>query len=437
VGPIAILTGLRRVILVRNFSRRHARTERSLALVVVGTFLVVGTLWIFLTDLLVYSLFTDPTTIGRLETAKGWAFIFVSSVFLYGVIARATARLSRTQATLRSVVEGMPDGVLILGADRRIVDANPAAVRMLCASSRAELVGMDATDFARRFQAAGPDGRLFPPEEFIWQRALNQGGPLSYKAVLHPPGCPELIISATAAPVRSGGDSSVLVVNVMRDVTETEHLDLARDEFFASAAHALKTPVAIIKAHAQILSASVGPRFARSTAAVERQCGRIDRLVQNLLVLSRIRSGTLRLFPSDVDLGPVVTDVVEEMSHASADHAVSAELADDPHVLGDRERLAMVLRNVIESASRTAAPGAPLTVLLLEHDHTAEIGVRYPRPPSPAREPYAEYDDVGVGRHVAKTIVEAHGGDLWEDTGDPAMTTVWIRLPATEEQHAG
>jgi signal transduction histidine kinase len=106
--------------------------------------------------------------------------------------------------------------------------------------------------------------------------------------VLHPPDAPELVVS------------------VLHDITDSEHIESLRDQFFAAAAHSLKTPVAIIKANAQLLSRGAGPHPGKSMAASDRQCGRIDRLIQNLLVLSRARSRTLQLAPLEVALAPVV-----------------------------------------------------------------------------------------------------------------------------------
>jgi hypothetical protein len=102
------------------------------------------------------------------------------------------------------------------------------------------------------------------------------------------------------------GEPPTWVVSVMHDITDTEHLERLRDQFFAAAAHSLKTPVAVIKADAQLLLPLQAPDCRPRTESIVRQCDRIDRLVQNLLVLSRARSRSLELYPSALELRPLI-----------------------------------------------------------------------------------------------------------------------------------
>ena len=150
----------------------------------------------------------------------------------------------------------------------------------------------------------------------------------------------EIVISATAAAVREMVDEPAeLVVTVWHDITDSEHLENLRNQFFAAAAHSLKTPVAIIKANAQVLSRGAAPQFRRSTAAIERQSDRIDRLVQNLLVLARARSQTLKLYPNKLELEPLVKQVVRELAEDSLQRDVHTKVVNSPRIYADQERL--------------------------------------------------------------------------------------------------
>src|SRR5262249_6438803 len=138
-------------------------------------------------------------------------------------------------------------------------------------------------------------------------------GPLQYKAILQPAAGGKIVMSVTAAGVRMQvGAPATWVVSVMHDVTDSEHLERLRDQFFASAAHALKTPVAIVKADVQALPSASAPRQAKLIASLNRQCDRIDRLVQNLLVLSRARSHSLELHFDQIELAPLVERIAGE-----------------------------------------------------------------------------------------------------------------------------
>jgi signal transduction histidine kinase len=416
-------------------AERTRRSEHRLALTVAAAFVGAGVCWVLLTDALLYRLRLDPILVARIETAKGWAFVALAGALVYAVTVRSASWLTRAQAVTSAVVESIADGVLLLGRDRTIVHANPAALRMLGCDRLDDLVGMGAVEFTRRFRLTYPDGSVVPPERLVSQRVFEEGGPLAYKTVMHPPGLPELVISAIAAAVRDeAGEPAELVVSVMHDITHSEHLERLRDQFFAGAAHSLKTPVAVIKANAQLLGRSATPALRRSTAAIDRQCGRIDRLVQNLLVLARHRSRTLQLHPAEVELGPVVEQAVREMATASVEHEVRSEIASSPRIYADQESLVMAFRNLIDEALRTSIAGAPVTVLVRSGGAAdAEIGVRYrPLPPEERTvQEYGESDDLGVSRCVSQMIVQAHGGALREEPAGPE-TTAWVRLPASQ-----
>ena len=120
---------------------------------------------------------------------------------------------------------------------------------------------------------------MCPPGRYISQRAFDEGGPLHYKVTIQPPAGRAGAISVTAAGVRlEVGAPATWVVSVMHDITDTEHLERLRDQFFAAAAHSLKTPVAVIKADAQLLAAGGGAAVAvasprRSTASATASIG--------------------------------------------------------------------------------------------------------------------------------------------------------------------
>ena len=411
-------------------------TERRVAAIVVLVFVIAGCAWVLLSDLLLYSIVHDRAVVARLETAKGFLFVALAALLIYVVTRRMTARLARATRTISAVLESIGDGVLILGPDRTIAYANPASRRMLRTDALDDLHGVGAQEFSRRFHVSYPDGRLVPPDQFVSQRVFDEAGPIRYTAVLRPPGGGEVIVSCTAAGVRSGIESSAeTVVSVMHDITAVEHFNRLRDELFSTVAHALKTPIAAIKSASQVASGATAEQARRSTAIIERQCARIDRLVDNLLVLSRIRSGTLQLHAAEVDLSSMVTDIAEEIERFSRGHAIAVHLTARPRVRADPERLAIVLRNTIDGACRSSRADGPITVWLrtMTNDN-AEIAISYQPHPSNADEDVEEptFDDTTVRRYVTTMIVEAHLGTITEQSAD-GDTTLRIRIPAIPE----
>ena len=414
---------------LRGLNQR-AHPAQRIALIVTAVFVVVGLSWVFLTDFVLYRLTVDPALVARLETAKGWIFVLGAGLLLYLVTLRTASQLARVWRLTASVVDSIADGILLLRQDRTIGHANPAVLTMLRCSLE-DLLGMGAAEFSRRFRVSYPNGALVPPDQLMSQRVFEEGGPLSYKAMLHPVGGGELVFAATAAAVRMKVDEQPFwVVSVLHDVTEIEQLDRLRDRFFAAAAHSLKTPVAIIKANAEALIPGAPPEQKSMAASLQRQCDRIDRLVQNLLTLARIRSQTLELHPMEMEIGPLVEQIAREPTW-SYRHLVLVDVNGSLPIQGDEERLALVIRNFMNEACRLSPANSPVTLQAgMEGDRVA-IGIRYRPLPwrVEAKSMYDEYDDIGIARSVATTLLEAHGATLSEDaTGSEVV--VWIHLPS-------
>jgi signal transduction histidine kinase len=414
---------------VERFASWKPGASGRVAAKVAGLFLAFGISWVIFSDILLYQLTRDAVLIARVETAKGWIFVFGSAVLLYFVVHQAINYKFRAYATKQAVLESIADGVLILGSDRRIAYANPAAVRYL-RTPASELVGMGTPEFARHFRVSYPDGRIVAPDDYASQRAFVERKPIVYHAILFPPGAPQLDVVVTAAGVHDQCEVEAnLVVSVFHDVSMEARFERLRDRFFAAAAHALKTPLAIIKGNAELLAATGDGQAPRATAAIDRQCNRIAHLIDNLLIVARARSGTLSLHTQEVALAPLVEHAVAEASRFSPRHPIAADLVESPLVYADPERLTTALRGLIECATRSAEAGTGITVRLKKWNSNAEIDVRYEAAlPGEALEAYPEYDDMGASRFAANAILEAHGGTIGKST-EGSSVTEWIRLP--------
>jgi signal transduction histidine kinase len=414
------------------FTKKTSKfSAREIGSTVAAAFAVAGLLWVLVSDITLYALASDPVLIARIETAKGWAFVAIGALLVYYITVRAASALARDRATITAVIESIADGVLLLGRDRRVKRANPAAAKMLHCD---DLVGMGVEEFSRRFRVSYPNGALLPADKFISQRVFDEAGPLSHKIVAYPEPGRELVISAKAAAVRMGLDEPPeLVVSVMHDITDAAKFDRLRDDFFAAAAHSLKTPVAVIKTNAEIVSIGDAAMGSESAAAIKRQCERIDLLLENLLVLARVGSNTLQLYPRDVDLRTLVERVVQQEVAARGSRDMKCDLAGSPRVHADSERLALALRNLVDSAYRLSTPKSPIQVLMTQQGYDVQVGIRHTS--IAAGQPDAvlsmAYDGLGVSRLVATTIIESHGGTL-RDEAAGAETTAWVRLPVLE-----
>jgi signal transduction histidine kinase len=416
------------------------RRCRSLSVLVAGLYLAAGVVWILFTDVILYRLVDDPVLIARFETAKGWTFVGLTAALLYVIVKWTIRGLAYSEAITRAIIDSIADGVLIIGPERAIVGANPAAARMLGAESAEALIGLGPEEFARRFRVTTDAGTVVAPDRYVSQRALSGEVPPAYKAHLFPPGRDELVIVSSAAPVRaSPGGPVESAVSVMHDVTALDGLDRLREQFFAAAAHAFKTPVAIIKAHV-FMAARRSAAPDHSLEVLDRQCDRLARIVENLILSGHLRSGTLRLDSELVDWGSAVDTVTAEMAHASADHRLTGVPVARPVVWADRDRLIQAMRCAIELAYRRARAGADVRIGLTTHDGRARFQVAYEELPlehALEHRDGAGYTGLELEGYVMESLVHAMGGTTCSQRTDAGDRTDVIELPVRKrDAHA-
>lgn len=415
---------------------RAGESPRRIALEIAAVFALFGFVWMVITNIALHTLGHDRALAASLDSTLDWAFVLLAAATIYVVSHRAASKLARARSVLSAVLESIGDGLLVYGRNRRIVHANPAAVDMLGARDEEELCGMSVQQFAQRYRVAYPTGGLVSPDAFTSQRAFDEEGAFHYKAVLHPSPERDLVFLSTAAGVRTHpGQRPDLVVSVMHDITDSDHLERLRDRFFMAAAHALKTPIAIIKANIQLTERTTPVPDRPSLLAIERQCDRIDRLVQNLQIVSRARSRSLELYLHDMDMAPLVLETARELERLRWARAVRVDVTAALHVYGDRERLATVVRNLCHEALQSSIPKSTLTLRMHRQGSKLELAVGYEPLPVPERT-FAgseSYDDTALSRAATETVVTAHGGEVGDDDSSPDEATRWIRLPLMEE----
>ncbi|MEM6932893.1 MAG: ATP-binding protein [Pseudomonadota bacterium] len=255
-----------------------------------------------------------------------------------------------------------------------------------------------------------------------------------------------------------GAKAAPRVMLVMEDVTQMHKaVDLHRD-FVANASHELKTPLSSITGIIQTLQghakgdATATERFLDMMAA---QTDRMKRLVEDLLSLNRIELNE-RIPPRDrLPVRRIVWEVADALTSVAEDNDVTLEVdqaSDLPHVLGNREELAQVFRNLIENAIKYGRPGTPVTVSVeAPSDARAEmIGISIcDHGPGIAREHIPrlterfyrvsvsrsrEKGGTGLGLAIVKHILNRHRGELEirSEVGAGSTFTVWLPLTDIE-----
>ncbi len=235
--------------------------------------------------------------------------------------------------------------------------------------------------------------------------------------------------------------------------SEAEAAVHAQDEFLSLASHELRTPVAAVKATAQLARRSIergsvdGPRTMRHLDTIARSADRLGALVDDLLDVSRLRTGRLRLRLECLDLAGLLREAVDRHAPTATRHQFGLTLADPPMLVdADRLRLEQVLDNLLGNAVKYSPEGGAIRVaaradgsgwLVLVSDEgiglpagqETQIFESFGRGSNATAQ---HIQGLGLGLAISRQLVEAHGGRIWATSpGEGRGTTLSVWLPGS------
>ncbi len=277
-----------------------------------------------------------------------------------------------------------------------------------------------------------------------------------------------LTLSISAAPLHDANQAitrPIGVVAVINDITSIKQIEKLKDEFVSIVSHELRTPLTAIKGYTQHLirrierrlrevrqkQQSSGPlvEFAesydlRSLNIVQSETEHLERLVSDLLDLSRVQWGELNLQYTSFYLADVLAERVRLAQVSAEQHAILLDIqTQDTRIVADQLRVGQILGNILDNAIKFSLPGKQVTVKLQEQDDEYLISVidqgigvhpesfdhifeRFYRIRNIASR---QYSGIGMGLFVAKAIVEAHGGHINFSSNHDGGSTFYFTLP--------
>ncbi len=219
-----------------------------------------------------------------------------------------------------------------------------------------------------------------------------------------------------------------------------------RAALFSSVTHDLRTPLASIRASASSLLEEGVPfsddQRQELLRTILEESERLNRLVANLMDLSRLRAGALVPTVEPVPLEELVSSVVERLRPALAGRPVRVQIRENvPPVPVDVMQMDQVLTNLLENSIRYAPPGSEIAILAVAWQGMVEMKVADHGPGIPPGERTKVFDEfyrrdvdgrrggTGLGLAIARAIVVAHGGSMWIEETPGGGATVGFRLP--------
>ncbi|MEY2852797.1 MAG: hypothetical protein RL549_1496 [Verrucomicrobiota bacterium] len=341
-----------------------------------------------------------------------------------------SSRAEREKYNLRTILGSLSEGVVITDPEGIIRLANQSFLEMFELTSfplgQTFLEATRLPEVARAAEETFTEGTGRSVE-------IRRGGP-EQPAVR--------IFAVNFAPIVEGGDEKSGVVTVFYDLSKIRRLEMVRTEFITNLSHELRTPLSILAGYLETMEDPSVLRGAEGRGVLQvlqRNCERLTGLVNDLLELSRIESGRVRLKLQARRPREILEEVQEDWKRAFAAKRVKVELVCEeglPAVHSDPLRTGQIFSNLMDNALRFAPPGSQVRVGAKRAGRMVEFFVQDEGegiPPDKLDRIFERFFRVdegrtrerggtGLGLSIVKHLVQLHGGQVRVES-DPGVGT--------------
>ena len=322
------------------------------------------------------------------------------------------------------------DAILSLAPDGTVQTWNAGATRLL-GYTASEMAGQSLWKV------------LNPPSVEAIDAALRAGRAVQLEAVATGADDRRVDVSAVLTPHPGHLGELAVISAILRDIGERKALERQQRDFISMVTHELRNPLASIRGYAQIMRRR-GEYMERGLDVVLTQSRRLERLIGDLLDVSRVETGQLELRREETDLVELVRAAADQAQALTRAHEVRFD-GPERALVGqwDRDRLEQVLQNLLTNATKYAPDGGTIVVRVEDQECEARVSVtdegpgiapdalphlfgRFFRSES-ARSSGAE--GLGLGLYISRNLVEAHGGRIWAESTLGQGSTFTFALP--------
>ncbi|HEX6818553.1 MAG TPA: ATP-binding protein [Ktedonobacterales bacterium] len=295
----------------------------------------------------------------------------------------------------------------------------------------------------------------------VWQRSIETGEPFYFEHRFRRADGVYRWHVTRAVPMRDGEGRVTMWIGSDTDIDEQKQLEARKNAFISMTSHELKTPVTSLKAFTQILQKRLKQEADSQTQLIldriDAQLTRLTSLIGDLLDMNRMQDGTLALHPTRFAMDALVRETVENVQATTTSHELQLEGKVQAQVEGDRDRLGQVLINLLTNAVKYS-PQAVRVIVRLSQSRDGDsdvapdwvevavqdfgIGIAQEEQERIFEQFYqvadregSTFPGLGIGLHIARTLVERHKGRLWLESQPGAGSTFHIALSvAAQEQ---
>ncbi len=362
---------------------------------------------------------------ARVQDAKVTELQDVADAFntLTDELQARLSELGHEREEMQTLIDCMAEGVIALSADAKVLRMNRSA--------RALLELPDTLDFA-------------PVDSIVRDHKLRS---ILEDAVIRPGNSEEVEVNGRHLLVSSRALDPGGAVTTLLDISEIRRLEQVRRDFVANASHELKTPLTSIRGYAETLLDDDLPEklTLEFLASIRKNTLRLEHLVEDLLDLSKLESGGWTGGRESVDMKEVAEEAWQVVRGIEDKDGIAFDILGDFSVIGDREGLFHVFRNLLENSIRhTDSDGSINVSMALTQDSMVEVVISDDGEGIPAESlpriferfyradsaRARDFGGTGLGLAIVRHLVSGMGGEVVAESQLGQGTTVRFTVPA-------
>lgn len=354
----------------------------------------------------------------------------------------AEERVRASEERFRLLCDNAPIGIAISRGIHNVY-INQTLVNLFGYDSVAELLGISFLELVT------PECRE-QIRTYVAQRERGEVAPVSYETTGLRKDHSTFTLAVDVGRMPLGDE--IASITFMTDITERKEAERHKDDFLSMASHELRTPITSVKAYTQLLQRMFEKEGKKEPALylskMDTQINKLTQLIVTLLDVTRLQANKLVFTDASFDFDTLVHDVVENIQRTTPRHSIVIDGSIKRSIVGDRERLGQVLRNLIGNAVKYSPRQEIVRVSLSSTFeqltvHVQDFGIGIPRHQQAKvfERFYRVYENndttypgLGIGLYMAREIIARHHGTLSVESVEGQGSIFSFSLPLQREE---
>lgn len=345
------------------------------------------------------------------------------------------------QQTTEATIDSLYDPVIVTNAAGCVTKLNPAAEKIF--GTEAENKGRHVGEVSRDSRIAGAVAEALSSQRPVAGEGAASVLPLAVDGT-------ERAFRLRTTPMRDNEQRLVGAVTLLEDITHLSEIDRIKSEFIATASHELRTPLTSVQMGVHLLlEGAVGELTEKQMevlAACREDCDRLEKLMRDLLDLSKIEAGESKPQLVPVNANSLIGTAAEALRPQveAKELQLKVDLPPDlPRVMADHTQIERVINNLVSNAIRYTRRGGEIQIGAARRERSVVISVCDTGSGIPSeylphifdkfvQVPDAPTGGAGLGLAISKSIIEAHDGQISVQSAMGRGTTFTFTLPISD-----